>query len=252
MLNKIIGISNELKVCRFGSGIKLIRQEKLNNQRYIQSAHDENTIGCILKHPFSVYLETTQHVIIKSNEITAEACGFASLDDFIGKPAFRFFKKDTIEKKIANHKQVIRNDALVIAEENALLQDGSEVNTLSVRMPWYNDENKIIGLFGCSIVLGKNPLAESLTKITKLGLLNLDQLQNKSNFAGLKVNSSNLSKRELECLRLTIKGKPAKQVAYELKISQRTVEEYLENIKRKMRVTSKSALIEKGIDYFVG
>lgn len=249
MITKI-DTSRELRVCRFENGIKLIRPEQLNDLKNSPVQDTGHTIDYMLNQPFSVYLETTEHLIIRSNEITANACGFGSLNDFIGQSGFRYFKKETIAEKIANHKKVIRNNTIVIADENAFRQDGSELNTLSVRMPWYDEENSIVGLFGCSIVLGKNPLAESLTRIAKLGLLNLEKLHNRNDLARSKTPSIKLSKRELECLRLTVKGKPAKQVAYHLNLSRRTVEEYLENIKRKMDVTSKSALIEKGIDYF--
>lgn len=58
------------------------------------------------------------------------------------------------------------------------------------------------------------------------------------------------SKREIECLQLTMHGKTAKQIARILEISHRTVEEYLTNIKIKTHSTSKSELIEKAFDYF--
>lgn len=246
--------SGELIVCRLNNGIKLIRSEQLLNtkcsEKLINTGH---TIDSLLQLPFPVYLEDTAHFSIKSNEETAKACGFLSLNDFIGKSPFKYFKKETILPKLTNHKKVIRENKLVIAEESALRKDGSELNTLSVRMPWYNDQNKIIGLFGCSIVLGINPLAEFLTNITHLGLLNnYDFFQHKNSHCkeNSKTDSIYLSKRELECLRLTVMGKPAKQVAFNLGLSPRTVEEYLDNIKRKMNVSSKSALIEQGIAYF--
>lgn len=55
----------------------------------------------------------------------------------------------------------------------------------------------------------------------------------------------NFTKRELECIKFTMRGQPAKQVAFNLNISQRTVEEYLQNIKNKLGVYSKPQLLEK-------
>jgi len=54
-----------------------------------------------------------------------------------------------------------------------------------------------------------------------------------------------LSSRENQCLYLTIRGKTAKQIAKILGISNRTVEEYLMNVKNKMGVASKAEVIEK-------
>ncbi|MCC5792638.1 MAG: helix-turn-helix domain-containing protein [Legionellaceae bacterium] len=54
-----------------------------------------------------------------------------------------------------------------------------------------------------------------------------------------------LTTRENECLELTIKGFTAKEIAKKLSISPRTVEEYLNQVKLKMRVSSKQQLIQK-------
>lgn len=62
------------------------------------------------------------------------------------------------------------------------------------------------------------------------------------------LNSANnfvFTKRENECLYFTVRGKTAKQIAQILGVSYRTIEEYLSNIKIKMRVSSKAELIEK-------
>lgn len=53
-----------------------------------------------------------------------------------------------------------------------------------------------------------------------------------------------LSHREAECLKLTRMGKTAKQIGLELGISQRTVEEYLNNIKEKFNLKYKHELFE--------
>lgn len=73
--------------------------------------------------------------------------------------------------------------------------------------------------------------------------INIDELKS-------KLFAMNFSKRELECILLTMRGKSAKQVAYDLGISSRTVEEYLNNVKVKMNVFSKSELIEKALSFF--
>jgi DNA-binding CsgD family transcriptional regulator len=57
-----------------------------------------------------------------------------------------------------------------------------------------------------------------------------------------------LSKREIDCLLLTIQGQTAKQVANRLQLSNRTVEEYLNKTKAKFGVHSKAELIEKAIN----
>ncbi len=57
-----------------------------------------------------------------------------------------------------------------------------------------------------------------------------------------------LTKREVECLFLLIHGKTAKEIAKFLNISFRTVETYIEKIKNKLQVESRSEIIEKAIE----
>lgn len=61
---------------------------------------------------------------------------------------------------------------------------------------------------------------------------------------GQITNLNLLSKRETECLQLIIRGKSARQLGIIMGISQRTVEEYLNNIKLKFGVSTKAEIIE--------
>ncbi|RTL12587.1 MAG: LuxR family transcriptional regulator [Neisseriaceae bacterium] len=59
-----------------------------------------------------------------------------------------------------------------------------------------------------------------------------------------------LTTREIECLPLLIKGYTSKQIAECLKISHRTVEDYVNNIKSKMNIATKNELILLLADQF--
>lgn len=51
-----------------------------------------------------------------------------------------------------------------------------------------------------------------------------------------------LSKRERDCLNALLKGKTAKETATNLKLSPRTIEAYLESLKKKLKCTNKGEL----------
>lgn len=57
--------------------------------------------------------------------------------------------------------------------------------------------------------------------------------------------------REIECLPLLIKGYTSKQIAEFLHISYRTVEDYVNNIKDKMNVTTKNELVSLLTELFI-
>jgi DNA-binding CsgD family transcriptional regulator len=92
---------------------------------------------------------------------------------------------------------------------------------LTLKIPLYNSNGKISGIFGISQYINKF----SSTKAFELGL----------------------SKRETECLFHLLEGKSNKQVAKLLNISVRTVEDYLNNVKNKLGCFSKEELIFKAI-----
>lgn len=58
------------------------------------------------------------------------------------------------------------------------------------------------------------------------------------------INLDILSLRELNCLRSTILGLSAREIAVELQLSKRTVEEYLTQIKNKLGCLNKRELIQ--------
>lgn len=232
---KQIDISEELQIKRLGNGITLQRPGQISTANH--------TVSDIVKLPFQVYFENTEHTTLKSNEIYAEVCGFESMQECIGEKWFKPFKYKTIVPTIKNDKEVISQNKYIIVEESGSRKDDVELHTLSIRMPWYDNENKIIGLFGFSISLGKAPLAESLLQIAELGLLNSGNKINAN--IGSETNNVYLSKRQMACARLLLSGMTMKEIAARLNLSHRTVESYIENIKTKMRCQNKTELILK-------
>ncbi len=152
--------------------------------KIVFSSRHALAIEHILKLPFPVYFEDADHVTQVCNEICAEECGFDSLQDCIGKPWFQPFNPKSVIQSLINDKTVVKNNQYKIVEEFAVRKDNTPVHTFSIRMPWYNLENKIIGLFGCSILLGKQSLCHALSLIKELGLLNHPYL---APFEGLEI-----------------------------------------------------------------
>ena len=112
-----------------------------------------------------------------------------------------------------------------------------------MKFPWYNDDNKVIGLLGCSIVLCQHSLANSLSLIASLGILN--SVEDPVHYIGSELNKTYLSKRQLSCANLLLSGLTQKEIAAYLNLSPRTIETYIENIKQKLQCRNKTDLIIK-------
>jgi DNA-binding CsgD family transcriptional regulator len=126
------------------------------------------------------------------------------------------------------------------------LEDSSDDRTyLLQKSPLRDANNQIIGLiYHCS----------SWSQPGLLNLLNkLDQKHQPSEAvqADYRVdensNPLNLSKRELECLFLLLRGQTAQQTANVLQLSRRTIESYLNNMKNKFGCFNKSELLVKAM-----
>lgn len=239
---KNIDTSNELRIYRSGNGVKLIRPNQIKHSLLV---HDtKHTVKSMLELPLSVYFIKADGINANVNENDARLCGFDSVKSAIGKTCFSEFTEESAWITTQNDKAVMQLQKIKISEEDVVLSKGNISRpTLSIKFPWYNDENKVIGIFGCSIILGQHPLAESLSIVTKIGLLNT--LENTAPYIGAEINKTYLSKRQLSCANLLLSGMTQREIAAHLNLSQRTVETYIENIKVKLHCRNKTELILK-------
>tara|TARA_R110000868_G_scaffold272378_1_gene531653 strand:- start:1177 stop:1911 length:735 start_codon:yes stop_codon:yes gene_type:complete len=241
-MNENNQLKGDLVVVRALNGVKLIQPDA------VQKGQVSHAINSLEQLPFSVYFLNTEGATQYINHEGARVCGFATPDHSLGKTLLDVTKSESAHRLIQNCSEVIASDLTKIFEEENQRKDDVSLQFLSIKAPWYNEAGQVIGIMGCSIVMGQHPLSESLSMIQGLGLLDVSQ-QNKEK-PPVRVNNINLSKREFECLELTVRGYTAKRIAKELAISHRTVEEYITNIRVKAGAESKAALIEMTIENF--
>lgn len=247
---KHLDTSDELHLYRYGKGIKLVRPDELEQLKACPMASDTGqTVAGLMQLPVSFYFLDAASTTEKINSEGIEVCGFQSETESIGKSLLAVSKKESAVSLIQNCNQVMQSRETRIFEEFNLRKDGITQQFLSIKAPWYDQQDRIVGVCGFSIVLGRHPLADTLTTISRLGLLNNGASQQQaSTSVCLGVQ---LTKRESEVLRLTVKGHTAKKIARFLQLSHRTVEEYLANIKIKLGVATKSDLIALASEHFV-
>lgn len=199
-------------------------------------------LTALLENPFSAYLLNKEGNTLLINEFGAEVCGFDSPKHSLGKSLLAVSKKETAETLLQNCHRVLTQKQLQFFDEVNQRKDNSYFECLSIKLPWYRADFTLSGSLGFSIVTGKNNLSASLSKLTSLGLLSLPIPNEKASITPKPFSA--LTKREKECLDLTLNNFTAKEIAKELGLSHRTVEEYLSNLKRKFKVASKHELIK--------
>lgn len=233
-------VSRELQVSRYKRGVKLVPP---NNDTKI-------TLGGLLDQSFNVFVQELDQSITEINEACWASCGFQSRNDAIGSWADKVCSdKASLEKLKKNNAQVISKHTNIITNEKVIYDDGSELQTLSLKFPIYDNYDNVQGLMGCALnVADLNKLANDLNYLNQFLL---DQYSNSNS-----LNQCNpaldygLTRREIEIIKSIIRGKTLRATAAILNLSARTVESYFESIKNKIGVASKSEVIERLYDQY--
>lgn len=187
---------------------------------------------------------------VDMNETAAQVFGFCDRRNALGKTDY------DIPSKLANYAAIFReNDHKVI--KNARLMKFLEIQPCAndewkilhvVKKPYY-ENGLIAGVIGYSVDITKTYI--------KLEQFFVDQHhlegKNKPKSSIFEtVNIPKLSFREHECLFFLLRKCTAKEIANILKLSHRTVEDYIEELKLKFFCESKIELINKAknLGYF--
>lgn len=178
----------------------------------------------IFNLPINIYFLDKNSIIQNINETTINTCGYPSIKNTIGKTGHLAAKREVADKLISDNYKVITSKEMCIFEENFVRLDEISFQAISFKLPWYHLNGKIIGIFGCFIILNKNNLHEftnSIMLLVKLGLLaSHDNVTNPLTFLpGQQINGIYLSERESQCLYFLSRGNTAKMIGRILSLS---------------------------------
>lgn len=216
------------------------------------------SIGSLFAMPLLVYFVDFEGVFVDANHLTCLSNipgnqGYYSQNDLKQTPLTSLFKKESAEKLHAQNRQILEAQALTIYDEGSSSRlDEVSFSCLSFKYPVFDEQNKTLGVFGMSAFIDGSAfkeaesLADSMQRIIQTGLLP----HAKNLLPGFSIDGIYLSKQEIICLRLLVAGKTMKLIGLEMGLSIRTVEYYLNNIKQKLHVRTKSELIEKVVETF--
>ena len=171
----MIKINEDLYLYRHENGVKLHKPIQARDADQHGSAfrtYRSYRISNLFEYPANLYFVNNEFRLVKINSECAENCGFDSETSDLGKKASDFFSKDSASLAVRSDDEVMSKNKIMIYEQTLIRQDGAAQNYLSIKSPWYDDQNKIIGVFGCSIAIGLHSLSKSLAFISDLGLLN--------------------------------------------------------------------------------
>lgn len=203
------------------------------------------SVKAALNYPCNVYFLDLDSRVKILNEANANDCGFDSVQSAQGKTAVDCLSEESAAIVMASDKEVLQKQSLTIKNDKVMLEDEICTEFLTIKMPVYNNDQRISGIFGFSIKIGSQPLAESLTLIQNLGILTGIQRSAERNY---KIDMSIFTRRQLEIISYLIRGSTAVEIGHIMQLSRRTVEHHIENIKCRLGVRTRSELFAAILD----
>lgn len=233
------------RVYKINNGLAIADEHVSSNAKTLTDKNATGAlIGDLMQMPLSFWVLDKSCSTVAINSEGVKICGFESEKDAAGKSLIHVSTKDSASKLITNCRDVLKSHQTKMFDELNIRKDNTSYQFLSIKVPLYNLSNEIMGICGFSIVIGHHSLASNLNAIKNLGLITpaADDHQH-------SLKQMSLSKRQYQCLLFLKKGYTAKMIGRELKLSHRTIESYIEHLKQKFCVDSKSELIQKIIEY---
>ncbi len=200
-------------------------------------------------------IKSDQFIFIKDSQTRyhyvnlnfAELMGFASDRSILGKTDQMLCRDKQKTKAYKELDEIIFDTAKVLEVSEIVKPIANQRITKQMAGQlypvFYNDKVQptfVLGIVGAVRTSLKLSL-ESALSLTTLELGNL--LTRRSYPVTTKHYACTISKRELQCLIETLKGKHAGEVGESLNLKQTTVETYLDNLKNKFGAINKSSLI---------
>ena len=199
--------------------------------------------------PSLILLMDKDSNFIYANQYTVTLFGYKELSQMIGLNAYgmRCPAVESAPDFIAQDRQVLQAQTALTILDFHIYADKSNKIFLTKKTPYYQNEILAGTICQCTEIYSQALQNLCNTLVTQDQRYKKTKQLGGSYTPGIASLDNILTPREKDCLFYLLRGQTMKQVAAYLKISARTVEYYLENMKTKLACNKKSELIEYGI-----
>lgn len=184
------------------------------------------------QHPTMIVIKNLERQYIWATDLLALFLGFKDAQSLIGRTDNDFsFLENYLAQIKANDIEALKGNNVVGIEKTNWPYFG-DILTLCTKLPLYDDENNLMGIYAHYSLLHDHPLAASPATLLPT----------------IKDNAkAYLSRRETQVLYYSLQGMTSKKAATLLGISSKTVEYYIDKLKVKLQCKTKPELIEFAI-----
>jgi two-component system aerobic respiration control sensor histidine kinase ArcB len=108
------------------------------------------SVQAIMPLPWLIYWENTENIILGCNHSTATLLGYAGVDDIVGKSHGDIFSNSDSEQYHSQLHRVFNLEQMICDQEVVQKRDGSFIFLQSIKAPWRNEKQEIIGFINIS------------------------------------------------------------------------------------------------------
>jgi len=185
---------------------------------------------------------------IAINQSAAQAFGYSSIEGALGitPKEMRCKAVESADAFIEQNEQILQYETpLTLIDIHTYAKDEKKF-LLSNKKPFYLQE-KLAGVIGHAAELTSAKLQQICERLIETDKYFYPTSCKNRSYQINHYSHTSLTSREQDCLSYLVRGKTMKQMAHLMRISPRTVESHLINIKEKLHCKTKSDLIEVGI-----
>lgn len=192
------------------------------------------------QHNAHFFIKDANGIALMSNDLHAQYFGMSSVEEIIGQNSYDLLSKSEMKKVAANDIIIVQGDAPQLFYEKCLRKE-----CLSIKTQLMDLCNNTVGIGMIDFYFHQAAFKDMITLINQLVYLRPAINKIKYNYIANAYQFNKISNRERECVYYLARGMTCKEIAQAMRISYRTVEKHLENIKDKLTCHSRSDIISK-------
>ncbi len=222
---------------------ELVLHKHLNGVQLIEPSDDslELSLGDMMGKHLSVYLLDLGHRALEFNDHQMSYLNIIHRKDLLGKTVEAICHNNNIIASVHDNNEVVFNKQKTLIFSEEIHAFDRPCHSLSVKMPWYDDTNRVIGLFGYSYFSDSHCGQSDNFDFAEVSNSFFEPHQKTLTAADAALKP--FSTREVELINYLMRGKTLNECAQRLNISKRTAEHYFNNIKDKVSVKTRSEFV---------
>lgn len=205
----------------------------------------------MLEHlPQMVFWADVKHqAFLGCNRKFADFVGIESPEEIIGTTGYSFFEQELVDEFRSVAQEVVKTRIPHELASDFYSEKSGITMVQGTVVPILDENNQVESVIGYGtpcIILSEKTWQEAIRLVNKENIRHIvrnSKYPIKTEFGVVKI-----SRREAECCLYLLKGLTAKDIAEQMILTPKTVENYIENIKNKIGCSTRSELTQALVD----